>query len=88
MLSVTLRLSETMPSVIGHIGTRDSGWYSLKSGKIVSVHITDTGELFMSDSKTWPSVTAERLGIKYKLLVNASNEEADKFFEREGIELV
>ena len=76
-----------MGKVVGHVATRDSGWYGLKSGKIVSVHITNTGELFMSDSETWPSVTAERLGIRYKLLVNASDMDAMEFFEKEGIEL-
>ncbi|KKK94666.1 hypothetical protein LCGC14_2680550 [marine sediment metagenome] len=77
-----------MGKIVGHVGTRDSGWYGLKSGKIVSVHITDNGTVFMSDSETWPSVTAEKLGIKYKLLVNASREQVSRFFEREGIELV
>ncbi len=76
-----------MVSVIGHVAERDSGWYSLKSGKIVSVHITNNDIIFMSDSETWPSVTAERLGIKYKLLVNASHSIALEFFEKEGIEL-
>ena len=77
-----------MGKIVGHVGTRDSGWYGLKSGKIVSVHITDKGEVFMSDSETWPSITAERLGIRYKLLVNASNEDALELFEMKGIELV
>ena len=76
-----------MVSIVGHVAERDSGWYSLKSGKIVSVHITNENVVFMSDSETWPSITAERLGIKYKLLVNASNNEAKEFFKREGIEL-
>jgi len=77
-----------MPKVIGHIKEYDSGWYSLKSGKIVSVHITQDGEMFMSDSETWPSVTAEKLGIKYTLLVNATRKDALEFFEKEGIKLV
>ena len=42
----------------------------------------------MSDSETWPSITAEKLGIKYTLLVNATQDEAAGFFEAEGIELV
>jgi len=77
-----------MVNVIGHIKERtDPDWYSLKNGKIVSVHVTDAGETFMSDSETWPSIMAEKLGIKYKLLVNATKEDALAFFEAKEIEL-
>ena len=75
-------------SRVGHVKIHDSAWYALKTGKIVSVHITETGRMFTSDSDTWPSITAARLGIKYTLLVNATQEEATRFFEAEGIELV
>ncbi len=77
-----------MVNIIGHVKEHDSSWYSLKTGKIVSVHKTQNDIFFMSDSETWPSITAEKNGIKYTLLVNATQEEAARFFEAEGIELV
>jgi hypothetical protein len=78
---------QKLSSIIGHVKEHDSAWYALKTGKIVSVHITNKGKMFMSDSETWPSVTAARLGIKYTLLVNATDVEARYFFKEEGIEL-
>ena len=88
-----------MPSLIGHIEERDY-WYSLKSGKIVSVHaafnknedknLEGAGEpyFFMSDSETWPSITATNLGIAYTFMRNATSTEAKRFFTGQGVEVL
>jgi len=65
-------------------------WYVFEDG-VFSIHkATKDGKesFFRSDMRTWPSITASRLGIEYDLLVNASPEECEKFIEAEGLSLV
>lgn len=69
-------------NLIGHVA--EIFWYELEDGRVVSVHVAeDEGEgstTFISDNKTFPSITANREDISYDFLRNAMPDEADAFF--------
>lgn len=78
--------------IVGHVDLKkDNCWYELSDGTVVSFHIAFQDEarrqscMFVSDNQTWPSETAMRLGIQYKFMRNATQEEIDEFMLECGL---
>jgi len=80
-----------MYGVIGHVDDERVDWYKLNDGSVVSFHVAFLDEareesvIIVSDSETWPSVTAARLGIEYTFMRSAEPEEVDRFMNALGV---
>lgn len=77
----------------GHIRSNEDDWHLLSDGRVVSFHTAfprkeNTDSItFCSDSETWPSVTAQDLGIRYAFMRNATHEEIVMFLDGSDLEL-
>lgn len=81
--------------IVGHIDLdKDPGaehWYELSDGTIVSFHTAFLNKertesvMFVSDNKTWPSITANELGYRYTFMRNSTREEIGEFMQEANI---
>lgn len=77
--------------LVGHV--QRAYWYKFRDGSINSVHVAEYADrhpiIFASDNKTWPSshLTGENM-MNYKLLRNATHEEAMAHFRDVVVETI
>lgn len=79
--------------IIGHIDLEEANafWYELSDGSIVSFHTAFLDKertrsvMFVSDNKTWPSISADALGIEYTFIRNSTREEIAEFMRESNI---
>lgn len=80
-------------SLVGRVEEQNH-WYRLSDSKIVSFHTAFTNKdrsksvMFVSDNETWPSITAEKLGISYTYMRNSTPEEIADFLKDARIKVV
>ena len=77
--------------LVGRIAEQENHWYHLSDDTIVSFHTAfldkerTVSTIFVSDENTWPSITADRLGINYFFMRNSTREEIAEFMEDANI---
>ena len=68
-------------------------WYVLEDGSVVSFHklfadkerSEETSTIMYSDRNTWPSITAQELGLGYVFMRNATTNEVDGWLEENDL---
>lgn len=71
---------------VGEVSREKVDWFLLSDGRLVSVHVAFQDKertqrvTFYSDNNTFPGVTAQRLGISYSFMRNATSPEAEAFW--------
>ena len=79
---------------VGEVEKVEVSWYVLSDNRVVSFHTAYTvpdrtqSVTFFSDSDTFPGVTAQKLGIRYFFMRNATREEADACIAAKELDVV